>query len=122
MAAWGECVVAGGRRTWRVAVAAVAFNLVLASGALAAGRVALVIGVSKYEKITTLANPAKDAALLRQTLEKLGFKVRALSDPSRAELVEAMGAFEEEAKGADAAVVYYAGHGAMIDGVNYLLP
>lgn len=103
-------------------MAAVAFNLALASGALAAGRVALVIGVSRYEKITTLANPAKDAALLKQTLEKLGFKVRALSDPSRSDLVEALGAFEEEAKGADAALVYYAGHGAMIDGVNYLLP
>jgi uncharacterized protein len=112
----------GRRRAWTLAVAALSLNVLMATSALAAGRVALVIGVSRYDKITTLANPAKDAALLKGTLEKLGFRVRALSDPSRSDLVEAIGAFEEEAKDAEAAVVYYAGHGAMIDGVNYLLP
>jgi len=45
-----------------------------------------------------------------------------LNDPSRLQLLEGLGNFEEAAKNADAAVVYYAGHGAMIDGVNYLLP
>ncbi|HET6971930.1 MAG TPA: caspase family protein [Phenylobacterium sp.] len=101
---------------------ALIFNIVVSGAAFAAARVALIVGVSKYEKVPALANPAKDARLVQATLQKLGFQVTVLNDPSRVQLLEGIGAFEEAAKGADAAVVYYAGHGAMIDGVNYLLP
>jgi len=104
------------------AAAALSLNLVLAAPGWAATRVALVVGVSHYEKVQALTNPAQDAKLMQQTLQKLGFQAKLLIDPSRTELVEALGAFEEQAKGADAAIVYFAGHGAMIDGVNYLLP
>jgi TPR repeat protein len=103
-------------------VLALAFNLFAGGMALAAARVALIVGVSKYEKVPALANPAKDARLVQATLQKLGFQVTVLNDPTRVQLLEGIGAFEEAARGADAAVVYYAGHGAMIDGVNYLLP
>lgn len=116
---------AGRHKAWGAIAAilfALALNLSLSSLAMAAQRVALIVGVSKYEKVPALANPAKDAKLVQATLQKLGFTVTVLNDPSRVELLEGIGAFEEKAKGADAAIVYYAGHGAMIDGVNYLLP
>jgi TPR repeat protein len=109
-------------RRWKAVVAAVVINVALANGAWAAQRVALIVGVSKYDKVPSLANPAKDAKLVQATLQKLGFEVKVLTDPNRAELIEGLGAFEEAAKGSEAAVIYYAGHGAMIDGVNYLLP
>lgn len=111
----------GGRR-WRAVLIAVVLNAAAVHGAWAAQRVALIVGVSKYEKVPSLANPAKDAKLVQATLEKLGFKVQVLQDPNRLQLIEGLGAFEEAARDSEAAVVYYAGHGAMIDGVNYLLP
>jgi TPR repeat protein len=113
-----------GTRAWRAALAGVAFviSLGLAPGAWAAQRVALVVGVSKYDKVPSLNNPARDVRLVQATLQKLGFTVTVLTDPSRASLIEGLGEFEEAAKGSEAAVIYYAGHGAMIDGVNYLLP
>jgi len=110
------------RGRWTAVVIAVALNATLASGAWAAQRVALIVGVSKYDKVPSLANPAKDARLVQATLQKLGFQVKVLADPTRSQLIEGLGEFEEAAKGSEAAVIYYAGHGAMIDGVNYLLP
>jgi TPR repeat protein len=109
------------RGRWVAIVVAVAASAV-APSAWAAGRVALIVGVSNYDKVPKLANPAKDARLVQQTLQKLGFKVTVLADPTRLQLLETIGTFEAAARDADAAVVYYAGHGAMIDGVNYLLP
>lgn len=110
------------RRGWTAIAVAVAVNVSFAGGAWAAQRVALIIGVSKYDKVPPLVNPAKDAKLVQTTLQKLGFQVTTLTDPNRIQLLEGLGAFEEAAKGSEAAVIYYAGHGAMIDGVNYLLP
>lgn len=107
---------------WRAVVFAVVLNAAAVQGAWAAQRVALIVGVSKYDKVPSLANPAKDARLVQATLEKLGFKVQVLNDPNRLQLIEGLGSFEEAAKDSEAAVVYFAGHGAMIDGVNYLLP
>ena len=111
-----------GRRHWAAAAVVIVLNLGTASGAWAAQRVALIVGVSKYDKVPSLNNPARDAKLVQTTLQKLGFTVKVLTDPTRAALIEGLGEFEESAKGSDAAVIYYAGHGAMIDGVNYLLP
>ena len=107
---------------WAVFVLAITLSFGLVHGAWAAGRVALIVGVSAYEKVPALANPAKDAKLVQTTLQKLGFTVTVLTNPTRVQLPEGLGSFEEQAKNADAAVVYFAGHGAMIDGVNYLLP
>jgi len=109
-------------RGWTAIVVAIAVNVSLAGGAWAAQRVALIIGVSKYEKVPALTNPAKDARLVQATLQKLGFQVTVLTDPTRMQLIEGLGTFEQAAQGSEAAVIYYAGHGAMIDGVNYLLP
>lgn len=110
------------RGRWRAVFVAVALNVAVVPSAWAAQRVALIVGVSKYDKVPSLANPAKDAKLVQATLQKLGFQVKVLNDPSRIQLIEGLGEFEEMAKDSEAAVIYYAGHGAMIDGVNYLLP
>jgi TPR repeat protein len=107
---------------WRAVVVAVVLNAAAVPAAWAANRVALVVGVSNYDKVPALANPSKDARLVQQTLQKLGFEVKVLTDPNRSQLIEGLGEFEQAAAGAEAAVIYYAGHGAMIEGVNYLLP
>lgn len=86
-------------------------------------RVALVIGNSAYTTVPALANPQKDANAIAETFNKLGFKTVALSsDLTREKMVDALRTFANDAEKADWAVVYYAGHGMEVAGVNYLIP
>ena len=87
------------------------------------GRVALVVGNSKYKTFDTLANPERDAKLIAATFERSGFrKVQLVLDAGKAELASALATFTKDAAGADWAVVYFAGHGIELDGSNYLVP
>ena len=87
------------------------------------GRIALVIGNSKYESFESLANPKRDAELIAGALGKSGFEnVKILINASRETLSVALRAFADDSKRANWAVVYYAGHGIELDGSNYLVP
>ena len=100
-----------------------AFGLLVApSEASAAGRVALVVGNSAYAEIGTLANPGNDADDVAAALGRLGFDVTIVHDADRAGLNEALRLFARESAGADVSLVFYAGHGLEMDGVNYLVP
>ena len=92
------------------------------SVASAAGRVALVVGNSAYAAIGTLPNPGNDADDMTAALRRLGFDVTPVRDADRAGLNEALRGFTRESAGADVALVFYAGHGLEVDGVNYLVP
>lgn len=96
----------------------------LAAGpAFAEKRVALVIGNSAYEKVARLGNPASDAALVAETLKGAGFDLVDLRrDLKVADMRRALRDFIEQSRDAEVAVVYYAGHGIEVDGVNYLVP
>jgi tetratricopeptide (TPR) repeat protein len=86
-------------------------------------RVALVIGNSTYKSVPTLANPLHDADAIVGTLKAIGFAtVTLIEDGTREALVEALRKFAEEAEKADWAMIYYAGHGMEMNGVNYLIP
>jgi hypothetical protein len=86
-------------------------------------RIALVIGNAAYAAVPALTNPPRDADLLAATLQKTGFEtVRRVSDLGREKFVEALQVFAREARQADWAVIYFAGHGIEIGGVNYLIP
>ena len=117
----------GRRALWRGAVQAAALLLALGSvlapaAATAAGRVALVVGNSAYAHIGALPNPGNDAADVGAALRRLGFEVTVARDADRAALNDALRAFTRRSAGADVALVFYAGHGMEMDGVNYLLP
>ena len=43
-------------------------------------------------------------------------------DTDRVELTEALRAFTRRSAGADVSLVFYAGHGIEMDGVNYVVP
>ncbi len=104
-----------------VGIAAVSI-FILPSFASANSRLALVIGMSRYEHVNSLENAAGDAEAVGQTLEKLGFDVTlALNLPLDA-LVKAINRFSFESETAEIALVYYAGHGVEVDGQNYLIP
>jgi hypothetical protein len=86
-------------------------------------RVALVIGNSNYQHAGQLGNPVGDAAAFAALLKSSGFQViEHRSDLALAEMRRTIGDFAEAARDADIAIVYYAGHGIEVEGVNYLIP
>jgi tetratricopeptide (TPR) repeat protein len=88
-----------------------------------ARRVALVFGNSHYKSVPELANPSHDANAVAQSLRAIGFTSVTLDiDDSHEKMLAALRKFANEATGADWALVYYAGHGIEMGGVNYLIP
>jgi len=86
-------------------------------------RIALVIGNGAYRNVHALDNPPRDAKLIADALKELGFQTVTLAnDLTRDKFFETLKAFAAQAEKADWAVVYYAGHGFEIGGVNYLVP
>jgi tetratricopeptide (TPR) repeat protein len=95
----------------------------LASQPAGTRKVALIIGNGAYKNVEPLANPPRDAKLIASTFRELGFAtVTLVPDLSRDKFFAALHEFGVEAEKADWAVVYYAGHGMEIGGVNYLIP
>lgn len=93
------------------------------SPASAGKRVALIIGNSAYRNVPQLVNPANDAKLIASTLKAAGFDLVDLrADLTAGDMRRALRDFGDQAKNADVAVIYYAGHGIEVDGNNYLIP
>ncbi|MDN5788026.1 caspase family protein [Pseudorhodobacter sp.] len=87
-----------------------------------AKRVALVIGMAKYQHIESLDNTANDARLIADTLRGIGFDVTLVIDAGYAELSKSMDSFAFDAETAELALIYFAGHGIEVQGENYLVP
>lgn len=86
-------------------------------------KVALIIGNGAYKNVAPLDNPSRDAKLIASTFRDLGFAtVTVAPDLGRDKFFASLHEFGQEAEKADWAVVYYAGHGMEIGGVNYLIP
>jgi tetratricopeptide (TPR) repeat protein len=86
-------------------------------------RIALVIGNGAYQHVHALDNPARDAKLIAASLKDLGFQsVTVANDLTRDKFFETLRSFAAEAEKSDWAVIYYAGHGFEIGGINYLVP
>lgn len=84
-------------------------------------RVALVIGNSNYQ-ISPLKNPVNDATDIAAKLRNLGFQVTLKTDLTHYGFDNTLKNFENQAKGSEIALVFYAGHGMEADGVTYLIP
>ena len=90
------------------------------------GRLAFVVGVDQYENLppeAQLSVAVADANRMKTTLESLDppFTVRMVADGDARGLESAFDAFLDEAKGAECALVYFAGHGVEYHGANFLL-
>ena len=93
--------------------------------AAAQDRFALVIGNSQYKGATPLPNPARDAKAVGALLQEAGFDVTPAFDLDKAGMSKAIRAFT--ARMADkpektVTLIYFAGHGAQVEGENYLIP
>jgi uncharacterized caspase-like protein len=105
----------------RSLVLAVAFVLAWGTGALAQ-RVALVIGNGAYVEAPPLENPANDARDVHAALVRLGFDSELVVDADRIGLERAIRRFGDRAVGAEAAMLFYAGHAVEVAGRNHLIP
>ena len=83
-------------------------------------RIALVIGNAAYPQ--PLLNPVNDARAMAERLRRLGFEVLLRTDINAPQLQKASAEFSTQARGADIALVFYAGHGAQAGEANYVLP
>jgi Caspase domain len=98
--------------------------LALASApSTAAKRVALIIGNGAYERAAQLPNPSRDAAAIGKLMRQAGFdSVEVKTDLGVTALRRALREFSDTVVDADIAVLFYAGHGIEVSGVNYLIP
>lgn len=85
-------------------------------------RIALVIGNSNYDNLSTLNNPVNDCADISEKLLQLGFDVYSTYDLTYNSFDAALKRFSYQAKNYDVALVYYSGHGLEYDSHNYLIP
>jgi hypothetical protein len=88
----------------------------------AQNRVALVIGNSAYRNAATLPNTQTDATDIAAAFQRLGFSVKTLHNGTFDDMRRAFLQFGRDARGADMAVIFFAGHGMEIDGENWLIP
>ena len=90
-----------------------------------AARLALVIGNANYVKLGKLNNPGRDARLMAEKLQHLGFEVTEVADRDLKSMISDVEDFagKLKARGPETvSVLYYAGHGLENDSVNYLVP
>ena len=113
---------ASGRREQRAVQ--VSLQKLTALGVMSLGkRIALVIGNGGYQGQGLLTNPPNDAKAIAAKLRQLGFQeVAEHNDLDLRSMSEAIKTFGDKAAEADWALVYFAGHGIEIGGINYLLP
>jgi WD40 repeat protein len=106
-----------------VAIFCAGLVVVGAVPAQAEKRVALVIGNGTYTKVARLNNPKNDAAAMEAMFNAAAFtSVVRLNDLGVTAMKRAVRDFSDAAQDADIAVVFYAGHGIEVAGVNYLIP
>jgi hypothetical protein len=112
-------------QTWIRTIVAVVVGVtscLFADIAVAAKRVALVIGNDQYSNIPQLRKAVNDARAMNDTLKKLGFTVLVAENQNRKGLSETLLAFDRMIEKGDTAFFFFAGHGFEIGGENYLLP
>jgi formylglycine-generating enzyme required for sulfatase activity len=110
------------RRPWQAqAMACLLIVLItpLWPAAAQAARQALVIGNAAYAD-SPLRNPVNDARAVEAKLAALGFTVQKVENLKRQQIGRTLTAFASRVQPGDEVVVFYAGHGLQVKGVNYL--
>ena len=112
------------RLTDVVTLSAFALTLsIFSPAAFAEKRVALVVGNGAYQHAAPLPNPTRDATAIAQMFQTAGFDTVLLrNDVGNLDFKRALRDFFAVARGADIAVVFFAGHGIQIADQNYLIP
>jgi hypothetical protein len=83
---------------------------------------ALIIGNSGYQHFGALPNPRRDATAMAERLRSLGIEADVVIDADRDTLIKALNDFEAKARRVDVNILFYAGHGVQVEGINYMVP
>jgi hypothetical protein len=83
---------------------------------------ALVIGNSRYTNFGALPNPGRDARAMAAKLRSFGIEVDLVLDAERDDMIHALNEYSRRAAGKDVNLLFYAGHGVQVEGINYLIP
>ncbi|CAF2944235.1 unnamed protein product [Rotaria sp. Silwood2] len=84
-------------------------------------KLALVIGIGKYEHCEELQNPENDANDMSSILESIDFIVTKKLHLKRAEMQHVLIDFENSIEPGDMVLFYFAGHGVQWEDQNYLI-
>ena len=106
----------------RILISVLIGLVLMTAEARAGGRVALIIGNGGYRHVQLLVNPRNDASDLADSFERLGFSVTRLTDAALQDMQAALRDYSLAVRGADIAVIFFAGHGMEVDGRNWLIP
>lgn len=87
-----------------------------------AKRLALVVGVDRYEALPRLERAVNDAEAIARTLEGLGFEVSLVENASRRQISKKLSDIETRIDPGDTVLFYFAGHGVAIGAANILIP
>jgi hypothetical protein len=87
-----------------------------------AKRIALVIGNAAYRHVAPLVNTTNDSDQIARMLKAAGFEVLHHRDLTLAAFRLAVSDLADRSQNADYALVFFAGHGIEVDGVNYFVP
>jgi len=109
-------------RSYLIALATILFCCAPHSAAMAAKRIALVIGNNAYSDVPKLEKAVGDAQAISGALRELGFDVITVTDAPRSRMARALVDFETRVSPGDTALFFFAGHGVALDGGNYLMP
>ena len=107
----------------RVAIAILA--LALTASTAHAKRVALVVGINKYDNLPRerqLAKAVNDARAMEAALKAVGFDVIKAEDVGRSAFNQAWQQLLNKLAPGDEVAVFFSGHGVEIEGGNYLVP
>jgi hypothetical protein len=88
----------------------------------AQNRLALVVGVDRYDSVDDLRKATSDAQSVASVLDTLGFSVTTALNVDELEFNREIDRLVSAVRPGDEVVFYFAGHGIEIDGLNYLLP
>jgi uncharacterized caspase-like protein len=111
----------------RAIISALCFGLllVLPPPALAAKRVAFVVGIDNYDNLPAqqqLKKGVNDARAVGEALKTLGYDVLEADNVTRLDFVRQWQTFLNRIDPGDEAAFFFAGHGVEIGGLNFLLP
>ena len=84
-------------------------------------RRALLIGNAAYAD-APLRNPVNDATDMADILRRVGFEVTLLRNADKLTMEQAIEAFTRGVPRGSIGLFFFSGHGAQIDGLNYLIP
>ena len=86
-------------------------------------KLALIIGNANYLGDAELKNPINDASLIAKTLSEVGFDtIFSTNLKTKRDFINKIKEYGKALVDYDIGLVYYAGHGAQVDGENFLLP